>query len=152
MMQGHIEELSLWGVYDRGIPNLERVVIRVQAPVDMASYGLMVGAASGTGGVLPVRDQFLWFGNGVLNTGDWIFVYTSPGTPRKVPVSSGSGEEMFILNWQRTQTIFHVPTYVPLLIRMDAFQMAPPPPPVPLPPPTANGLLGAFGSKVNGLV
>lgn len=132
MMQGSLDELALWGVYDRGVPNNERVVIRVAEHVDMASYALVTGthSLSGNGGVIPLANNFFWFGNGVLKPGDWIFVYSSPGAARVVD-HEGTDDKMYVLHWGKTQTIFHVPTIVPILFRMDAFASTPviPPPP-----------------------
>ncbi|QNK67836.1 hypothetical protein [Variovorax sp. PAMC26660] len=124
MMQGTLGELSLTGVFDRGIPNAERIVIRVNEHVDMASYVLMQGLANGGGGAVPIRDAMFWFGNGLLEPNDWIFVYTAAGEPRSLdlPLNDGSNgtHKLVMLHWSRTQTMFHAPNMVPILARIDA--------------------------------
>ena len=30
----------------------------------------------------PIRDNLLWFGDGLVNKDDWIYVYTGPGEAR----------------------------------------------------------------------
>lgn len=145
MMQGTLGELSLIGVEDRGVPNAERVVIRVNEFVDMASYVLMQGVANGGGGAVPIRDAMFWFGNGLLAPNDWIFVYTAAGEAKTVnlPMNDGTDatHKLVMLHWSRSQTMFHSPGVVPILARIDALLTTPPAPP-PLPPAAGPGLLG----------
>lgn len=144
MMQGQLDELSLIGVFDRGVPNQEHVAIRVDAHVDMASYGMLVGWAAVGGGVLPVPNNFFWFGNGLLSPGDWIFLYTAPGQARVDTLKDG--KRLCVLHWGRTQTMFHTPSYVPLLVRIDAYQTTPPAPELI----AQGGLAAAFPNNFKG--
>ena|ERR1700722_3016835 len=126
-----ISELQLLGVFERGIPNKEHVIIRPTIPLEMGSYALMVGARTLPPDdlVIPVRDFLFWFGTAILQSVDWIFVYTGHGTPIRIPTADSSGH-IYICYWNHSQTIFHDPQYVPLLVRMNGVRFEPRPVPV----------------------
>ena len=46
MIVNNITELTLKGVYDRGVPNQERIVIISNETVNLGKYGLMIGVRS----------------------------------------------------------------------------------------------------------
>jgi len=69
MIVGLITELSIVGVFSRGVGNEERIVFRATEMVQMGQYGLMIGVRLGQGFASPVRDNFLWFGDAILNKG-----------------------------------------------------------------------------------
>jgi len=121
-MTFEISELTVWGVFDAGMPNLERIVIQANEIVDLANYGLMLGVRGQGGSALPVRDNLLWFGHARLNPGDWVFVYTAAGDARVHEVPNNS-ELMYSLHWGKKVTIFNSPELVPMLFRMDGVQM-----------------------------
>lgn len=117
-----ITELTMWGVYDAGKPNMERVVLYVEQETEMGNFALLTGLRSNNGGGIPLQDNFFWFGNAVLKRGDWVFVYTAPGTPQKSPLP---GSENFIhtLHMGKKNTVFNSTVLTPMLVRMDGLQM-----------------------------
>lgn len=119
MIVGDISELIVSGVYDRGTPNQERVVLYANQTVNLGQYGLMVGVRAAGNSAFPVRDNLLWFGDGLVNKGDWIFVYTGPGEPRATTLPN-TEERLYSIHWGRDKTIFHHPDLVPILFRVDA--------------------------------
>lgn len=128
-----IEELKIVGVFDHGVPNLERVVLLANEAVDLGNYGLMLGIRAQEGQAFPLRDNFLWFGNGWVQKGDWLFVYTAPGEPRTTDLPNNQ-EKLYSIHWGKEQTVFQHRELIPLLVRMDAVQVpvglaALPPPP-----------------------
>lgn len=127
MIMFNIDELQLYGVYDSGIPNLERIVIRVLQSVDMGEFGLMLGIRGHGGSAIPIQDNMLWFGHGYLSAGDWIFVYTSPGQAKVIDVPNTEGRIVSV-HWGKSVTIFNGPEFLPILFRIGAIQV----PPVPL--------------------
>lgn len=128
-----IESLTLVDVLDHGKPNLERVSIYVQQPCDLSAYCLFLTMPEPLGPVAPVRDHMLWFGNGLVNTGDWIFVYTASGstTITNGAMTAGSSIQPRIINihWGKEHTVFQNRAVSPLLIRIGALAALPPPPP-----------------------
>ncbi|WP_267094509.1 hypothetical protein [Xanthomonas sacchari] len=122
-----IEELTLFGVYDQGIPNLERIVIRVMQEINLADYGLMLGIRAYNGSGIPIRDNMLWFGSGNVMPGDWLFVYTAKGET-KITTVPNTSERIISLHWGRPATIFNGPEFMPILFRLDGIQFPPSPP------------------------
>jgi len=119
MTEFSVPDLKIISVLDRGQPNLERVAIRVVNETDMTPYGLLVGLRNEGVRAWPLNDNFLWFGNGIVQENDWIFAYTGPGTPRKDELPS-SGSHLYTVHWGRKKTMFNSPEVVPILFRIDA--------------------------------
>lgn len=122
MIVNLVTEISVVGVFDRGIPNQERVVLYVNETVNLGQYGLMVGVRGSDGTAFPIRDNLFWFGDGFVNRGDWIFVYTGPGEPRTTALPN-TQERLYSIHWGRTQTMLHHHDVVPILFRVDAVQV-----------------------------
>jgi hypothetical protein len=123
MIVADITELALMGVYDRGIPNQERIVLLARQQLNVGQYGIMLGirmsSALPSKMAQPVRDNLFWFGDGILNAGDWIFLYTGPGQAR-AGIVPNTIQRMYTMHWGRKETILHHPDLVPILFRMDA--------------------------------
>lgn len=117
-----IEELTIFGVYDAGVPNMERVVILANAATDTTPFGLMIGMRGPGGTVIPLRDNMLWFGVSTLNAGDWLFVYTGSGQPRSADIP-GSQQKVYSVHWGKPVTAFNSPELVPVLFRLDGIQV-----------------------------
>ena len=68
--------------------------------------------------------------DGVINEGDWIFVYTGSGEARK---STGVNQEsdVYSIYWGKSTTIFANSNIVPMLFRIDAVDILAPPSNVP---------------------
>jgi hypothetical protein len=122
MIVGVISELSIVGVFDRGKPNEERVILRATELVNLGQYGLMIGVRGSDGMAFPIRDNLLWFGDALLNPDDWLVVYTGPGTPRATRLPN-SVEWLYSVHWGRSITLLHDPNLVPILFRVDAVQI-----------------------------
>ena len=123
MILNGISELYILGVYERGIPNRERIVLKAAESVNMGQFGLMLGVIKEQGFALPIRDNLFWFGDGHINKGDWIFIYTGPGEFR-VDELPNSNEKLYAVHWGRDKVILGQPEIVPILFRMDAVDIA----------------------------
>lgn len=122
MIINDIFEMSTYDVLDRGIPNQERIAIYINETLNLGKYGLMLGIRGPNNSARPIRDNFFWFGEGLVNRGDWIFVYTGPGEPTKSDLPNCT-EKLYSLHWGREKTILNQPNIVPILFRMDAVQI-----------------------------
>ncbi|MCE9936355.1 hypothetical protein [Aeromonas salmonicida] len=122
MMVATISELEIRGIYDRGHPNMERIAIYVNSPLNIGQYGIMLGVRADAGSAFPIKDNLFWFGDGLLNPGDWIFVYTGSGvaTNNGIPNSTS---KVYTTHWGKPTTIFHGQNIVPMLFRADAVQV-----------------------------
>ena len=119
MIVGTITELRLEGAFDRGVPNLERVVITANELVNMGQFGVLLGIRAEHGMAKPIRDNFYWFGDGLVRKGDWIFLYTGPGETRTVEVPNTT-EKIYSVHWGRGTTVLDHSEIVPILFRLDA--------------------------------
>jgi len=122
MIVNSMTEISLYGIFDRGKANQERIVIRANETTNAGRFGIMVGVYQATtdeGGLAtPIHDNLFWFGDGILNKDDWIVVYTGPGVPQHTKLSD-SNEVAYVLHWGRTKTIFNTNLIVPILFSLD---------------------------------
>ncbi|MES2669919.1 MAG: hypothetical protein V4673_05780 [Pseudomonadota bacterium] len=130
-----IEELQILGVYDSGVANLERIIIRVLQEVNLNCFGLMLGVRGHNGSAIPIRDNLLWFGHGIVKPNDWLFIYTAAGETRLIDVPN-TGERIISLHWGRPVTLFNGPEFLPILFRLDGIQY--PPIPISLPGPQSS--------------
>jgi len=127
-----INELRMYGVYDSGVANLERIVIRVLEQVNLGDFGLMLGIRGHDGTGIPIRDNLLWFGHATVQPNDWLFVYTGAGATTVTQVPNTT-EQIISLHWARPATIFNGPEFLPILFRFDGVQLPPTPPSLPGP-------------------
>lgn len=119
MLLPPIHQLSLVGVFDAGIPNMERVVLRPTQQLNLGEFGLFTGIKASNGLVTPIRDHFFWLGETWITPPAWIFVYTGTGAPRWTTMPN-SGDAALVLHWGRATTMFNVPSIVPVVFRLGA--------------------------------
>ncbi len=113
---------ELLGVYDRGIPNKERVVIKADDYAELSRFFVGVGIRQPAYSVNPINDNSLWMGSGFVSPGDWIFVYTGTGLPRadKIPNQKNT---IYTLHWGRSGVLFQSPEIVPFIYRLDGVRL-----------------------------
>jgi hypothetical protein len=131
MIVAELAELFMHPVVDRGVPNLERVPIYVRDQVGMGQFGLMIGSAVQPGLAIPIRDSFFWFGDGIVNPGDWILVYTGSGIPRTDDWNNPPGSKVYSVHWGRSKTMFANTNIVPILFKTNSVQVGASPSDVP---------------------
>lgn len=129
-----IPELSLLGAFERGVPNKERVVLKAEAQVDLGHFAVVLGLRTpGTEPLTtPLVDSTYWLGSAVIPKGDWVFIFTGPGTPSKSR-STDNTCDLHIIFWNRKQTIFHDARVIPLLWRLNGITIEKSAPPAPAP-------------------
>lgn len=150
-----MDDLVLHSIEDRGVANLERVLVYVKSPVRSENFALCA-AHKINGKTSPVNNQFFWFGSAELHEGDWLIVFTGQGH-HKVDTAINNSHRVFSLYWGCNQTLFHRPEAVAVLMELadiDVSDPVPPPEPqwhtplVPLPSvPEVKGLLSGLRSK-----
>lgn len=113
-------DLDIFGVYDRGVANKERIVLRVNRPVDLSQHFLFLGVRGPMNSevVFPIPDQFIWLGNGILDAPSWVFLYTGKGTPT-VTRETNTNQPLQYLYWNKTQVALNHPDIIPVLIHSD---------------------------------
>jgi hypothetical protein len=101
MIVADLSELLLYPVAERGVPNAERIPILVRETIDVGCYGIMVGNSGTHGFATPFQDNLFWFGDGIVNAGDWILVYTGSGSPRSLDWTQPPGSKVYVVHWGR---------------------------------------------------
>jgi hypothetical protein len=117
-----VEHLDIIDVLDKGSPNLERIAIYVKENCDLRDYILLIGHRNIDGSATPIKDNMLWFGVAELNKGDWIFVYTAPGTTTIQPIE-GTNSKLHSIHWGKDHTIFQNGGLVPMLCQISGVAM-----------------------------
>jgi hypothetical protein len=130
MILNDITELSIVVVLGRGIPNEESIALRVKERVNLGQYGIMLGLHTHSKLARPLQDSLFWFGDGMVNEGDWIFVNTGDGEPR-ASKSTDQLNSIFSVFWNKKATVFANSNVVPILFRVDAVDVLEPPANVP---------------------
>jgi hypothetical protein len=115
-------DLELFGVYDAGIANRERIVLRVHRTVDLTQYGVMVGFKSGETRIYPARDLFLWLGNTTIQGPAWVFIFTGEGQPT-VSQETHTNEPIHAIYWNRPNVFFSNPNVIPALVNFGEVQV-----------------------------
>lgn len=123
MIVTDLQELNIYPVADRGIPNRERIAIYVKEATNMGQYGIMVGYSAVDNSAVPYQDNLFWFGDGIVNAGDWILLYTGNGVA-KTENWEATGGKIYSIHWGRSTTIFANTNIVPILFRVDAVDVA----------------------------
>ena len=129
-----IETLEIVDVQHHGVPNDERIAIYVHKSCNLADYCLILTFPTPEGGSVPVKDHMLWFGQGMVQSGDWIFVYTAAGAttilPNPAPQPPGTVPLRIInMHWGKNHTIFQNRALCPMLIEIAGTGMMIPPAP-----------------------
>lgn len=112
-------------VLDRGMANKECIALRVNRSVNMGQFGLMIGRHSQDNSAVPYFDNLFWFGDAILEPGDWLYVYTGSGTANRIEADSGE-YNIYYLYWGRPTTLFAESTLTPILFRVDAVDVLAP--------------------------
>lgn len=112
-------ELNFFGVFDAGVPNQERLVFQVRTSVNLAQFGILAGWRSPDGTVIPIPDNFFWFGEMLVNPPTWIVVMTRSGL-FEVTTHANTYEPLQVHFWGRKTTVFEHPNVVPVLFQLGS--------------------------------
>lgn len=113
--------LAIVGLFDAGVPNRERIVLRPQVEVSLATYGLAVAVGAGDAGGFPLYDNVFWFPDVIVEPPAWIYVYTGAG---KIQQTRGpNNDPALVFHWQRPTTLFGPEQLVPLLLRIGGAEV-----------------------------
>ena len=113
------------GVYPRGVPNKEHVMLGVDAPLNLSSLVVSLGIrAHKPGFAVPIRDKAFFF-TGHANAGDYVFLYTGSGSSSTFNLESGASGHAFY--WGQSSTVFANPNIVPILLQIGSLVVGPSP-------------------------
>ena len=122
-----LDELQIVGVWDRGIPNKERIAIKTYRTTNLVDYFLFLGVPVGNQTAVPLTDNVLHLGQsimGVIEPPTWVIVYTGPGETKLTTIKP-SGESALVLHWGKKETALHNPNVVPVLLSAEGIFVSP---------------------------
>jgi hypothetical protein len=125
MLLPAIHEISIVDVFDRGVPNKERILLKPTETVNLGLFGLYLGRMMPNAMILPQNDNYLWLGDRIVQPPSWIFIYTGRGQFRetKMPLSN---QPAYTYHWGKPITIFDDPQIVPFLMRYSGIAIGHP--------------------------
>ena len=114
-----VHELTIVGVFEAGVPNRERIILRPTEPINLASFALVLTMTGQDGLVIPLPDHFFWLGERWLVPPAWIVVFTGPGRYQE-GIHGSSGVPVIELHWGKSSVLFGPPGIAVSLIRISA--------------------------------
>jgi len=116
--------LEIFGVYDRGVPNKERIVLHVNRVTNLAEYFVVLGirAPLSANLVLPIEDHSLWLGSTYIEVPSWIFIFTGYGKAA-TSQETHTGQPVHTLYWKKPQVVLTHNDIVPALLHVDSVQI-----------------------------
>jgi hypothetical protein len=96
--------LQALGIFDRGVPYMERVLFQALTPVSLAFYVVLHSTSQGTVTVNSGSHPAFWFPTIQLVAGEQIILYTGPN---RSPQNIGPQGRAFF--WGLNKTIFNTP-------------------------------------------
>ncbi len=120
----HLEpilELEIVGIYDRGIPNKERVVLRPNMALNLQGFVLGAGWEFPNGTVFPISDRTLFFTEQWIDVESWVVIYTGKGA--SLVSEMPTGETAYTYHWGRSAVLFSNPRFTAFLARVSAIQV-----------------------------
>lgn len=113
-------------ILNRGVPNQECIALKANHSVNMGQFGLMLGRYDQENSAVPYFDNLFWFGDSILRSDDWVFIYTGSGTPNENLAANGVNK-VFNVFWGKPTTLFAESIISPILFRVDAVDVLSPP-------------------------
>lgn len=112
-----VTNLRIVGVFDRGEPNKERVVLKVRSMCNLGKYAVLVTRSRGDE-IVPGPSRYLWLPDRNAEPGSYVVVYTGPGELREGTMRN-SGAPALVLHWQSNRVLFSDPEVIPAIIRIE---------------------------------
>lgn len=119
-----LPDIEIFGVYDRGIPNTERIVLKVNRLTSLKNYLLILGVTHPAHPevIWPINDQMMWLSDISMDVEGWIFIYTGKGTP-SISIEVNTSQPLHNLFWNRDNVLLSDPLISPALIQIGAVEI-----------------------------
>lgn len=109
-------DFTIESVSSRGVPNSERVVVRVNYDTVTTNLGMMIGFRDPNRQIVPLNNRLFWFGSGNVSRGSIINIFTGHGTPTSH--ENGNGTSSYNLFWGLDLVAFDRQELEPVLFRL----------------------------------
>jgi hypothetical protein len=117
-------EFAVSGVYDAGVPNMERIILRAASWVKLNDFGIFIVKSEGEA-LIPRESPLFWFPAIWVSPGDWLVLYTGSG--QHSTIHSTEGVPMHLFYWSQKTTLFRreEKDLFPVVMKMSAFAPIP---------------------------
>jgi hypothetical protein len=109
--------LSIAGIFDRGVPNKERIALSVAVEANLSSYVTLLSRYNpGRQTIASGNMTSYWFSPATVKPGDFVILYTGSGTNASNPRPTGGTNHFFY--WGLKSTIFDDPESCAVLLEL----------------------------------
>lgn len=98
-------KLEVIKIIDKGVANQERLWLRVLADTDLSYFIVFATTYISENTISNKQKQAFWFKPKKVKSGDYIILYTRPGTPSESKNNDGSTNHF--LYWDLDKTIWN---------------------------------------------
>lgn len=119
-----LSELTVAGVFERGVPNQERVVLRVNAMTNLGGFLLARGPWANGNVIALQNDGYFYFPDEVVLPNSWVVLYTAPGTKSQTRHPQ-TNEPVLVLHWGQPTVQFASTKVGCALLRINGIALAP---------------------------
>jgi hypothetical protein len=113
-----LDEIEIFGVYDRGVPNEERIALRVKRQINLRDYLMILGVPISEQLAFPLEGNLYHFSSELVDSPAWIFFYTGTGE-RRITREVQTGEPAIVIHWGKQYTILNDERVVPVILGID---------------------------------
>lgn len=108
--------VSIVQIADRGVPNQERLHLRVQVETNLAYFVIFDTERRGIG-VVPVPKHAYWFVDKPVKAGDDVIIYTGRGQNQSLIRKDGNYNHFFY--WGLLQTLWKDPNACAVVLEVS---------------------------------
>src|SRR5579871_4264633 len=113
-----IFQLSQLGLYDAGVPNKERILLRATEAVNLSQFCMIIAHRTQAQNVV-INNNLYWFPDTPVAPPCWIVLKTGEGQD-KVERHPVNGQPIHFFYWGRKTTIFNSPEIIPILVQVNS--------------------------------
>ncbi len=120
-----ILQLTVLGLYDAGVPNSERIILRPTDTLNLAQYCIVLAHRPPQGESIIMLDNLFWFPNSDVSPPCWIVIMSGEGT-NIIKTHETTGQPVHVFYWGRKATIFNAPGFIPIVVQVGAILVSGP--------------------------
>ncbi len=113
-------KLEIADIIDRGIPNKERLWLRVKADADLIYYAVLATEYLAEHAISSVPRHVYWFVKKDVKAGDYVVLYTGKGTASET--SNQAGGKTYFLFWGLGTTIWNKAADCAVLYEINSWE------------------------------
>lgn len=113
-------KLEILKIIDRGVPNKERLWLKVLADCSLTYFAVIDTVYSTPNSISNSPKRTYWFDPKQVKVGDYVILYTCKGTPSESKNPDGSTNYFFY--WNQANTLWNKPEDCAVLIELNGWQ------------------------------